>query len=94
MTVVRIAVYPIDASKVDELQDSVDSRLIPLYRQQPGCQALSLTHCGDSVVSVTRWDSQSTAEQGSQAAIGWAKTAPGSTGPPSAVHIGSEMNST
>jgi len=54
MAVVRIAVYPIDASKVDELQDSVDSSLIPLYRQQPGCQALSLTHCGDSVVSVTR----------------------------------------
>jgi len=54
MTVVRIAVYPIDASKVEELRDSVDSSLIPLYRQQPGFQALSLTHCGDSVVSSSK----------------------------------------
>lgn len=93
MTVVRVAVYPIDPDLIEALRRSVDSSLIPLYRQQPGFQGLSLSPSGGDVVSVTRWDTREHAEAGSAAVIAWAKTAPGSLGPPSAIHIGEEMNS-
>lgn len=93
MGVLRIAVYPIDATQVDVLRQSVDDSLVPLYRQQPGFQRLSLADCGANVVSVTHWDIEEHAEQGSRAVIEWARTAPGSEGPPTAVYIGREMNS-
>jgi|GEM_PF-3121534 heme-degrading monooxygenase HmoA len=93
MTVVRIAVYPVDVGQLDALKQSVDADLVPLYHQQPGFESLSIVTCGDDVVSVSRWDSHDHAEAGSKAAIVWAAHAPGSTGPPSAVYIGAEMNS-
>ncbi|MDQ6650317.1 MAG: antibiotic biosynthesis monooxygenase [Actinomycetota bacterium] len=92
MTVIRVATYPIDSAKVDELRQSVDAELLPLYRKQLGFERLEIVDSGDNVVSISRWDSQEHAEAGSQAAIAWAKTAPGSLGPPSALHIGEIMN--
>ena len=92
MTVVRVAVYPIDPDLVEELRRSVDESLIPLYRQQPGFRSLSIAHCGDEVVSVSQWDEATDAERGSKAAIEWAATAPGSLGPPTSVRIGPELN--
>ena len=66
MTVVRIAVYPVDVGQLDALKQSVDADLVPLYHQQPGFESLSIVTCGDDVVSVSRWDSHDHAEAGSR----------------------------
>lgn len=92
MTVVRVAVYPIDSELVDELRRSIDESLIPLYQEQPGFRSLSVAHCGDEIVSVSHWDEATDAERGSKAAIEWAATAPGSLGPPTSVRIGPELD--
>ena len=94
MTVVRVAIYPVDAARIDELRRSVDDELIPLYRQWPGFESLVIANAGHEVISVSRWDTVEHAEQGSRVAIDWANHAPQSTGPPTLVRIGEEMNST
>jgi heme-degrading monooxygenase HmoA len=92
VTVIRVAVYPIDSERVDELRRSIDESLIPLYQKQPGFRSLSIAHCGDEVVSVSHWDEETDADRGSKAAIEWAATAPGNLGPPTSVRIGPELN--
>jgi heme-degrading monooxygenase HmoA len=72
MTAVRIATYDVEPGNVETLTERVNDSLVPIYREQPGFESLSVVDCGGEVVSVSRWDSREHAEQGGRAALGWA----------------------
>ncbi|MCW2760118.1 MAG: hypothetical protein JWR85_319 [Marmoricola sp.] len=92
MTVVRVAVYPIDGRLVDELQRAVDREFIPSLRQQEGFRSMSFSCAGDEAVSVSRWESRAHADRGSQAALDWALRQTAFTGPPTSIRFADEIN--
>lgn len=92
MTVVRIAVYPIDGRLVDELQRAVDLEFVPVLRQQEGFRSMSFSCAGDEAVSVSRWESRAHADRGSQAALDWAIRQPAFTGSPTSIRFTEEIN--
>jgi hypothetical protein len=92
MTVVRVAVYPIDGRLVDELQRAVDLEFIPVLRRQEGFRSMSFSYAGDEAVSVSRWESRAHADRGSQAALDWAIGQPAFAGPPTSVRFADEIN--
>jgi heme-degrading monooxygenase HmoA len=93
MTVVRVATYPVDSSQVPDMVAQAEAELYPIYKAHDGFQSLSIVHVDDDFISISYWDSVADAEAGSQAAIGWAKSVAGVTGPPSSVRMGEEVAS-
>ena len=92
MTVVRVATYPVDSGRVQELIDRANEELVPIYKGQPGFQSLSVVHAGDEIVSISHWDTSEQAAAGAAAAMDWAK-AQSSIGPASSNRIGEELAS-
>lgn len=62
-----------ESGRADEMASRVNDSLIPIYKDQDGFQSLAVVDAGDSVVSISRWDSREQAESGAEAALGWAK---------------------
>jgi len=92
MTVVRVAVYPIDGRLVGELQRAVDEEFIPGLRRQDGFRSMSFSCVGDQAVSVSRWASREHADRGAQEALDWAQGQSAFTGAPTFVCFADEIN--
>jgi heme-degrading monooxygenase HmoA len=92
MTFARVATYSVKKDSIGELTRRVNEKLIPLYKEQTGFQSLSVVDAGDTVVSISRWDSDQHAQDGGRAAIGWAKEQSDlMDGSPASSHLGTEI---
>ena len=92
MSFVRVATYPVQPGNTAELARRVKQTLVPMYREQPGFESLSIVDAGDYVVSISHWDSDQHAREGAELAIAWAKQqADLVAGPPSTSHFGTEI---
>ena len=92
MTFVRVATYSVQPGNSDEITQRVTETLVPLYRDQPGFESLSIVDAGDYFVSISRWDSDEHAREGAEVAITWVKAHDDLVaGPPSTSHFGTEI---
>jgi heme-degrading monooxygenase HmoA len=92
MTFARVATYSVQKDSIEELTRRVNETLVPLYKQQTGFQSLSVVDAGETVVSISHWDSGEHAQEGAQAAIGWAKEQSDlMDGSPQASYLGTEI---
>jgi heme-degrading monooxygenase HmoA len=90
MTHVRVASYSVDPGTATEWISDVENGVVPIYKEHAGFKSFSLVDAGDTVVSITHWDSQQEAETASQAATGWAKQQSFIKGQ-TALHVGEEI---
>jgi heme-degrading monooxygenase HmoA len=92
MTFARVATYSVQKDSIEELTRRVQETLVPLYKKQTGFQSLSVVDAGETVVSISHWDSGEHAQEGAQAAIGWAKEQGDlMDGSPQASYLGTEI---
>ena len=92
MTFARVATYSVQKDSIQELTRRVNETLVPLYRKQSGFQSLSVVDAGDTVVSISHWDSSQHAQDGGRAALGWAKEQSDlMQGSPVTSHLGTEV---
>ena len=92
MTFARVATYSVKKDSIEELTRRVNEKLIPLYKEQQGFQSFSVVDAGDTVVSISRWDSDENAQEGGRAAIGWVKEQSDlMEGSPASTHFGTEI---
>src|ERR1700722_15150582 len=70
---VRVATYSVDPGTSSEWLPSVETGILPIYKDHDGFQSFALVEAGDTIVSITYWDSQQHAEKASEAGTEWAK---------------------
>jgi hypothetical protein len=68
MTDVRVALYSVDAGTAPEWLSDVESGVVPIYKDHAGFQSFSLVDAGETIVSITHWDSAPEATTASEAA--------------------------
>jgi heme-degrading monooxygenase HmoA len=73
MAHVRVASYSVEAGTANEWISEVENGVVPIYKDHAGFQSFALVDAGDTVVSITYWDSKEEAETASQAGSNWAK---------------------
>jgi hypothetical protein len=66
----RIATYRISAD-AHELARKAEEGMLPIFQAQPGFRAYNLVVSGDTVTSMTAWDSAEQAEAATSASAGW-----------------------
>jgi heme-degrading monooxygenase HmoA len=92
MAYVRVATYSVRPGTSEEVTRRVNETLVPLYREQPGFESLSVVDAGDYVISISRWDCDQRAREGAEMAIAWVKQQSDLlTGPPLTSHFGTEI---
>lgn len=73
MAHVRVATYSVDAGTANQWLPEVENGIVPIYQGHPGFKSFSLVDAGDTIVSLTHWDSKEQAETASEAGSSWAK---------------------
>jgi heme-degrading monooxygenase HmoA len=73
MAHVRVATYSVDPRTSNEWLGEVESGIVPIYKDHPGFRSFSLVEAGDTIVSITHWNSEEEAEAASEAGSSWAK---------------------
>ncbi|MGH2869572.1 MAG: antibiotic biosynthesis monooxygenase [Solirubrobacteraceae bacterium] len=73
MAYVRVATYSVDAGTTSQWISEIENGIAPIYKDHAGFKSFSLVDAGDTVVSVTHWDSKEQAETASEAGSSWAK---------------------
>ena len=73
MPLERIAVYKLQAS-VSDVVRRTEVGMLPNLRRQPGFLAYDLIETGtNSLISISRWQSQEQAEEATKSAASWVK---------------------
>jgi heme-degrading monooxygenase HmoA len=90
MTHVRVATYSVEPGNSSEWLPEVENGILPIYRDHAGFQSFALVEAGDTIVSITYWDSQEHAQTASEAGSRWAKGQSFIKGQTS-LHVGEEV---
>jgi hypothetical protein len=68
----RVAVYSVSGSG-EEVGQKVREGMVPILRDQDGFVSYDVVLAGDTLISVSRWDTQAQAEQAVQTIADWVR---------------------
>jgi heme-degrading monooxygenase HmoA len=66
----RIATYTYTGDAIDIARQAEDG-MLPIFQGQPGFKGYSLIDTGDTVISITEWDSAESAERANVVSSEW-----------------------
>jgi heme-degrading monooxygenase HmoA len=69
----RVALYRMTAGTADEIGQRVQEGMVPILRDQDGFVSYHVVSAGDTLISVSRWDTQDQAEQAVQTIADWVR---------------------
>jgi heme-degrading monooxygenase HmoA len=68
----RVAVYSVTGSG-DEVGQKVREGMVPILRDQDGFISYDVVSAGDTLISVSRWETEAQAEQAVQTIADWVR---------------------
>jgi hypothetical protein len=70
----RVALYRLVSGSIEEVAQSVESGLLPIFQNQPGFHAYDVAATEDrTIISFSTWERREDAEAANAAVAGWVK---------------------